>query len=98
MAALVGPVRRLYVKVLAGMSLSVAVLVTISVVWPAIVRFGWNGRTGAVLISLTTTVKELVAERCWELTALVLVSVATVVITFVLGPVVSSVVQVIMPF
>src|SRR6266516_1994409 len=79
------------------MSESVAVLVTVSCVNSLIVRLVWAGKTGAVLISLTTTVKELVALRFWELTAPGLKSVTTVLKVLVLGPCASVGVQLMTP-
>src|SRR5664280_1413487 len=46
-----------------GMSESVAVLVTTSVVSSLMVRFVWAGNTGAVFTSFTVTLKLLVADN-----------------------------------
>src|SRR5437588_349385 len=69
------------VRVLAGRSVSVAVLVTLIVVSSSIVRSGCAGSTGGLLISLITTVKLLVALKGGAP-----LSVTIVVIRLVLGP------------
>src|SRR6266496_4190468 len=63
MVALVGPARSWYVRLFAGRSMSVAVLVTMSVANSLTVWLTMPGRVGALLTSLTVTVKELVALR-----------------------------------
>src|SRR5580765_7008941 len=64
-----------------GMSESVAVLVTVNNVNSAIVRFVCAESTGALFVSVTTTVKRFVALRGGDP-----LSVTTVVIRFVPGP------------
>src|SRR5882672_82708 len=60
MSAPVGGSTSEYDKMLVGISESLAVLVTISVVRASIVRSGWAGRVGALFTSVTTTVNLLV--------------------------------------
>src|SRR5580765_3985857 len=75
-----------YVKVAAGMLLSVAVLVIVMEVSGSTVRLVWAGSVGALFTSLTTTVKTLVAKNCFVLMAGPLVSETMVVNVLVLGP------------
>src|SRR6267143_7170053 len=88
MIALVGPVST-YVRVLAGRSGSLAVLVTTRLASPTMVRLVCVGKTGGLFTSLTTTLKLLVALN-WP-------SVTTVVIVLVPGPCDSSGVQLMTP-
>src|SRR5262245_14835396 len=60
------PGSKLYVNVLAGRSVSVAPAINVSVLPSLIVRLVIAASTGAVLSSLTTTVKERVALRAGE--------------------------------
>ena len=68
-----------YVNAFAGRSLSVAVLVTISVVSSLIARSDCGGNTGALFTSLTVTIKLFVAVSDLELIAGGFVSVTIVV-------------------
>ena len=81
----------------AGMFESLAVLVIVSEFSGRIVRLIWAGSVGALLTSLTTTVKELVAKNCFVLKAAALLSITTVVKVLVLGPCASVGVQVMTP-
>src|SRR5205814_5938713 len=83
---------RLKVNVLAGRSVSLAELVTMSVLSSVIVRSIGTVSTGALLASVTTTVKLLVS-----LDGGAPLSVAFTVIRFVLGPCASVGVQVSTP-
>src|SRR5437660_308635 len=86
-----------YVKAVAGIFGSLAVLVTVRVICGKTVRFVWAGNVGALLTSLTTTLKVLVIKYCFVLKAGPLVSDTTAVNVFVLGPCVSFGVQVMTP-
>src|SRR6266481_2557619 len=77
---------------LSGMSESVAVLVTVSVVSVPMVRSGCGGSTGGLFTSVTVTVKLMVALKGGEPS-----SVTTVIKVLVLGPWASVGVQVMMP-
>src|SRR6202142_30518 len=85
----VGPVST-YPSGLTGISLSLAVLVTVKLCVPTSVRLLCTGKVGAVFTSFTTTVKLFVALKLPSLTM--------VVNTFVLGPCASVGVHVITPF
>src|SRR5689334_11577260 len=92
MAAPVGGFTSEYVRLFAGISLSVAVLVTTIATWLSTVRFVCTGRTGALFTSVTTTTKLFEALNGGEP-----LSVTTVVMIFVLGPCASLGVHVITP-
>ena len=87
-----GGLRSRYEILLAGISLSVAVLITVSVVRAEMVRSVCAGRIGALFTSLTVTVKLLVALKGG-----VPLSVTTVLTVLVLGPCASVGVHVITP-
>jgi hypothetical protein len=75
------PASRLYVKVLAGTSPSLAVAVNVKVLPSLIVWLAMAAKTGALFASFTVTVKLLVSLRLGEP-----LSVTRTVIVFVLGP------------
>src|SRR2546430_12673747 len=79
--AFVGPLINEYEMGLTGTSESEAAFVTINGVSATMVRFVCGNRTGGTFISLTTTLKVLVALSGGNPP-----SVTTVVIVFVLGP------------
>src|SRR5438445_813944 len=83
-----GPATRANVRMLAGISGSVAVLVTVKVVSSLIVWVGGTVNVGALFTSLTMTVKLLVS-----LSGGVPLSVTRTVMTLVLGPCASVGVQ-----
>src|SRR6267142_3096604 len=91
MTALLGPVNE-YVREFAGMSESVAVLVTTSVVSAVIERLACSGKIGALFTSLTVTTKLFVS-----LNGGTPLSVTTVVNVFALGPWASVGVQLMIP-
>src|SRR5207249_3571911 len=77
---------RLKVNALAGMSESVAVLVTVRVASSLMFVFAGTVSTGGLFTSLTITVKLFVSVRFVVLTALGLYSVLPIVNTFVPHP------------
>src|SRR5689334_23183628 len=87
-----GGFNNMYDRLFAGMSASMAELVTVSRVSSAIVRSGWAGKIGALFTSLTVTRKLFVALRGGLPS-----SVTTVVIVYTPGPCSSVGVQVMIP-